>query len=113
MLKLTKDYIIPTYKSCVKSYLEVTGATAKSLRHVETPFLTMPGGGDTPPDPDKARGLRGTIRHCLFSTDEATLRCTTRTVGSVESDRDHFLENNQVDSFLRQGAAPAHVLREL
>ena len=40
-------------KSCVKSYLEVTGTTMKSLRHVETPFLTMPGGGDTPPDPDK------------------------------------------------------------
>ena len=40
-------------KSCVKSYLEVTASTPKSLRHVETPFLTMPGGGDTPPDPDK------------------------------------------------------------
>ena len=40
-------------KSCDKSYLEVTGATLKSLRHVEAAFLTMPCGGATPPDPDK------------------------------------------------------------
>ena len=39
-------------KSCVDSYLATTGATRTSLRHVETPFLACPGGGDTPPEPE-------------------------------------------------------------
>ena len=39
-------------RSCVDKYLEVTGSTEESLRRAETPFLVMPGGGDTPPDPE-------------------------------------------------------------
>ena len=41
-------------RSCVDRYLEVTGTNVKSLRRAETTFLVMPGGGDTPPEPEKA-----------------------------------------------------------
>ena len=49
-----RDFI----RSCVDKYLEVTGTTLKALRKAETPFLVMPGGGDTPADlgPEESGG---------------------------------------------------------
>jgi hypothetical protein len=44
-------------RSCVDKYLEVTETDEKSLKRAETPFLAMPGGGDTPPDPEGAEEL--------------------------------------------------------
>jgi len=39
-------------RSCVEKYLEVTNSKEKDLRRAETPFLVMPGGGDTPLEPE-------------------------------------------------------------
>ncbi len=39
-------------RSCVDRCPEATNTKATSLKRAETPFLVVPGGGDTPPEPD-------------------------------------------------------------
>ena len=42
-------------RSCVTAYLELTGASPKSVRHTEAPFIVSQGGGDTPEEPNALR----------------------------------------------------------
>ena len=70
-------------RSCVEKYLEVTETDEKSLKRDETPFRVMPGGGDTPQDPETAEengeltycascamGLTTSHRHTVVPSDQ-------------------------------------------